>query len=57
MSDLEERECAAFAVGRSMKAREEEEMISRKLKEEIARIRAMHANKSGAALPIRKNRK
>ncbi|KAK4424031.1 DnaJsubfamily C member 10 [Sesamum alatum] len=49
MSDLEERERSAFAVDPNMKAREEEERISRKLKEEIARIRAMQANKTPAA--------
>lgn len=42
MSDLEEREQAAFASDPEAKAREEEEAIARKLKEEIARIRAMH---------------
>ncbi|XP_047316414.1 dnaJ homolog subfamily C member 17-like [Impatiens glandulifera] len=42
MSDLEEREQAAFASDPVAKAREEEEIIARKLKEEIARIRAMH---------------
>ncbi|XP_028768085.1 dnaJ homolog subfamily C member 17 [Neltuma alba] len=45
VSDLEERERAAFAADPSVKAREEEERIARQLKEEIARIRAMHANK------------
>ncbi|KAI3447917.1 hypothetical protein Pfo_004582 [Paulownia fortunei] len=49
MSDLEERERSAFAVDPNMKAREEEERISRKLKEEIARIRAMHTNKTATA--------
>lgn len=49
MSDLEERERSAFAVDPNIKAREEEERISRKLKEEIARIRAMHANKMSAS--------
>ncbi|GER34472.1 DNAJ heat shock N-terminal domain-containing protein [Striga asiatica] len=42
MSDLEERERSAFAVDPTVRAREEEEMISRKLKDEINRIRAMH---------------
>lgn len=45
VSDLEARERAAFAPDLAAKDREEEERISRKLKEEIARIRAMHANK------------
>lgn len=45
VSDLEERERAAFAPDPEAKAREDEERIARKLKEEIARIRAMHANK------------
>ncbi|KAM0025775.1 hypothetical protein Hdeb2414_s0021g00578531 [Helianthus debilis subsp. tardiflorus] len=47
MSDLEERERSAFAANdASAKATSEEESIARKLKEEISRIRAMHANKS-----------
>ncbi|KAK9074798.1 hypothetical protein SSX86_003116 [Deinandra increscens subsp. villosa] len=46
MSDLEERERSAFAgYDSSTKASSEEESIARKLKEEISRIRAMHANK------------
>lgn len=45
VSDLEERERAAFAPDPSTKEREEEERIAKKLKEEIARIRVMHANK------------
>ncbi|KAL2521227.1 DNAJ heat shock N-terminal domain-containing protein [Forsythia ovata] len=48
MSDLEERERHAFAPDPSSRAREEEERIARKLKEEIARIRAMHSNKGSA---------
>ncbi|KAF5464840.1 hypothetical protein F2P56_014889, partial [Juglans regia] len=44
-SDLEERERAAFAPDPSTKEREEEERIAKKLREEIARIRAMHASK------------
>ncbi|OVA15963.1 RNA recognition motif domain [Macleaya cordata] len=43
MSDLEERERASFAPDPTSKAREEEERIAKKLKEEIARIRAMHS--------------
>ncbi|GLT55118.1 hypothetical protein SLA2020_282670 [Shorea laevis] len=46
VSDLEERERAAFASDSSANEREEEEIIAKKLKEEIARIRAMHANKA-----------
>ncbi|XP_076956382.1 uncharacterized protein LOC143631508 [Bidens hawaiensis] len=47
MSDLEERERSTFAAqDSSAKAASEEESIARKLKEEISRIRAMHANKS-----------
>ncbi|KAK9074799.1 hypothetical protein SSX86_003117 [Deinandra increscens subsp. villosa] len=47
MSDLEERERSAFAShDSSTKATSEEESIARKLKEEISRICAMHANKS-----------
>lgn len=45
MSDLEAKERSAFAVDPDIKAREEEERISRKLKEEIARIRAMQGKK------------
>ncbi|CAA3016291.1 dnaJ homolog subfamily C member 17-like [Olea europaea var. sylvestris] len=48
MSDLEERERYAFAPDPSSRAREEEERIARKLKEEIARIRTMHSNKGSA---------
>lgn len=51
VSDLEERERAAFAPDPSVKAREEEERIARQLKEEIARIRAMHANKGVPTKP------
>jgi DnaJ family protein C protein 17 len=45
VSDLEERERAAFAADPVAKEREEEERIAKKLREEIARIRAMRANK------------
>ncbi|XVF00843.1 hypothetical protein REPUB_Repub04eG0037100 [Reevesia pubescens] len=48
MSDLEDRERASFAPDPTVKAKEEEERIARKLKEEIARIRAMHANKGAS---------
>lgn len=48
MSDLEDRERASFAADPSVKAKEEEERIARKLKEEISRIRAMHANKGAS---------
>ncbi|KAK6253886.1 hypothetical protein QUC31_015606 [Theobroma cacao] len=48
MSDLEDRERASFAPDPSVKAKAEEERIARKLKEEIARIRAMHANKGAS---------
>ncbi|KAE8690691.1 V-type proton ATPase subunit B 1-like [Hibiscus syriacus] len=50
MSDLEDRERASFAPDPDVTAKEEEERIARKLKEEIARIRAMHASK-GAGMP------
>ncbi|CAI9786419.1 unnamed protein product [Fraxinus pennsylvanica] len=50
MSDLEERERYAFAPDPSSRAREEEETIARKLKQEIARIRAMHSNKGSATM-------
>lgn len=44
VSDLEKRERESFAApDPERKAREEEERIKRKLQEEIARIRAMHA--------------
>ncbi|KAF8406658.1 hypothetical protein HHK36_008748 [Tetracentron sinense] len=49
MSDLEERERAALASDSIEKAREEEARIAKKLKEEIARIRAMHAKKAATA--------
>ncbi|XP_042501898.1 dnaJ homolog subfamily C member 17-like [Macadamia integrifolia] len=49
MSDLEERERAAFAPDRPAKAREEEERITKKLKEEIARVRAMHVKNTAPA--------
>lgn len=49
MSDLEERERSAFAVDANMRDREKEERIAQKLKEEIARIRAMCSNKTPAA--------
>ncbi|KAK3035313.1 hypothetical protein RJ639_034021 [Escallonia herrerae] len=53
-SDLEERERAAFAPDVTTKARDEEETIARKLKEEIARI-AMHSKKAtSAALSFKK---
>ncbi|KAL1201136.1 Chaperone protein dnaJ 39 [Cardamine amara subsp. amara] len=47
MSDLEERERAAFSHDPVAKAYDEEERIARKLKEEIERIRARHAKKKG----------
>lgn len=49
VSDLEERERASFVSDYAPGARDEEDRIARKLKEEIARIRAMHANKSSPA--------
>nr|GMD42730.1 DnaJ homolog subfamily C member 17 [Ipomoea batatas] len=51
MSDLEERERASFEPDARAKAQDEEERIARKLKEEIAKIRAMHANKASATTP------
>ncbi|KAF3680250.1 putative casein kinase II subunit beta-4-like, partial [Capsicum annuum] len=45
MSDLDARERAAFSPDASVLDREEEELIARKLKEEIARIRARHSKK------------
>ncbi|CAI0407957.1 unnamed protein product [Linum tenue] len=49
VSDLEDRERAAFAPDPAAKARAEEERIVRKLKEEIERIKAMHSSKGGQA--------
>lgn len=46
VSDLEKREREAFAPDPATKEREEEARIAKKLREEIARIRAMHANKA-----------
>ncbi|EXB24032.1 DnaJ homolog subfamily C member 17 [Morus notabilis] len=54
VSDLEERERAAFAPDPAAREREEEERIAKKLKEEIVRIRAMHANKGAAAASVPK---
>lgn len=59
MSDLEERERTAFADDDpTARSRGEEESIARKLKEEISRIRAMHANKTTStttgASPLKK---
>ncbi|XP_022748498.1 dnaJ homolog subfamily C member 17-like [Durio zibethinus] len=48
MSDLDDRERASFAPDPIVKAKEEEERIARKLKDEIARIREMHANKGAS---------
>lgn len=48
-SDLEERERAAFAPDPTVKARQEEEMIARQLKEEIARIKRAHTSKGAPA--------
>ncbi|WCJ33112.1 DNAJ heat shock N-terminal domain-containing protein [Euphorbia peplus] len=50
VSDLEERERNAFSVDPVAKARDEEDRIARKLQEEIARIRAMHASKGASAM-------
>ncbi|KAL6505842.1 hypothetical protein OROHE_023221 [Orobanche hederae] len=49
MSDLEERERSSFSVDADMKAREEEERIARKLKEEIARIVAAYTKKTSSS--------
>lgn len=49
MSDLERREQEAFAFDPEVKAREEEERISRKFNEEVSRIRAEHAARFQAA--------
>ncbi|KAK1419351.1 hypothetical protein QVD17_28517 [Tagetes erecta] len=55
MSDLEERERSSFAGhDPSAKTTSEEEIIVRKLKEEISRIRAMHASKSTPTATMKK---
>lgn len=55
MSDLEERErAAAFGSESNGKDRDEEERITKKLGEEIARIRAMHANKGTPDVSVKK---
>ncbi|XP_068322376.1 uncharacterized protein [Pyrus communis] len=48
VSDLEARERSAFAPDAAARDRAEEERISRKLKEEIERIRKEHAKKGAA---------
>lgn len=54
MSDLEKRERDAFAVDPVAKARKEEEKVLRKFNEEVARVRAEHANKDVPRAPVRK---
>ncbi|GJV04031.1 DnaJ homolog subfamily C member 17 [Tanacetum coccineum] len=60
MSDLDERERASFfGFDTTAKARSEEEIIARKFKEEVDRIRKMHANKMNfnsaeASTPLKK---
>jgi DnaJ homolog subfamily C member 17 len=54
VSDLEKREREAFSPDSAARGREEEDRIAKKLKEEIARIRAMHAKKAGADLGVKK---
>ncbi|XP_020213735.1 dnaJ homolog subfamily C member 17 [Cajanus cajan] len=54
VSDLERRERDATAPDAAAKEREEEARIARQLKEEIARIRAMHGTKE-AAVPEKKS--
>ncbi|QCE08717.1 DnaJ-like protein subfamily C member 17 [Vigna unguiculata] len=51
VSDLERRERDANAPDLAAKEREEEARIARKLKEEIARIRAMHSMKAAPPPP------
>ncbi|CAK8574206.1 unnamed protein product [Lathyrus sativus] len=46
VSDLERRERDAFSPDPAAKGREEEDRIAKQLKDEIARIRAMHAKKA-----------
>lgn len=45
VSDLERRERDAFSPDPAAKGREEEDRIAKQLRDEIARIRAMHAKK------------
>ncbi|KAJ0248693.1 hypothetical protein HA466_0157560 [Hirschfeldia incana] len=47
MSDLEERERSGFAPSHAPRPYDEEEIIKRKLKEQVDRIRAQHAKKRG----------
>ncbi|PWA93820.1 DnaJ domain-containing protein [Artemisia annua] len=60
MSDLDERERASFyGSDTTAKARSEEEIIAKKFKEEVDRIRKMHANKRNfnsaeASTPLKK---
>lgn len=54
VSDLEKREREAFSPDSAARGREEEDRIAKKLKDEIARIRAMHAKKAGADLGVKK---
>ncbi|CAH9075232.1 unnamed protein product [Cuscuta epithymum] len=54
MSDLDARERSAFRTDDdATRAREDEERIAKKLKEEIARIRAMHAHKTSTLVKER----
>lgn len=53
VSDLEGREKAAFSPDPVTKAQMEEERITRKFNEEVARIRAQHANKVASTTPRR----
>ena len=57
VSDLEERERSAFAPDPVMREREKEERILKELNEQIARVRAMHANKGKTAASESKNDK
>lgn len=54
VSDLEERERAAFAPDPDAREREKEERILKELKEQVARVRAMHANKGKNAASVSK---
>jgi len=54
VSDLEKREREAFVPDSASRGREEEDRIAKKLKDEIARIRAMHAKKAGTDLGVKK---
>lgn len=54
VSDLEEGERAAFAPDPAAREREKEERILKEFKEQVARVRAMHANKGKTTASVPK---